>query len=137
MEDLQEALDMGVSLFTGEAEGRMELLIRDAAGGGLKPIYNFVNDLPDLEGSTVPFLPRKFVKRTLGTMTTFDAGRGCPYQCSFCTIINVQGRKSRKRTPDDIEHIIRLQPGPGHQPLLHHRRQFRAQQGLGERSSIA
>ena len=22
-------------------------------------------------------------------------GRGCPFECSFCTIINVQGRKSR------------------------------------------
>jgi radical SAM superfamily enzyme YgiQ (UPF0313 family) len=107
MEDLQEALDMGCSLFTGEAEGRLEALIKDAAGGGMKPIYNFVNDLPGLEGSTVPFLPRNFVNRTLGSMTTFDAGRGCPYQCSFCTIINVQGRKSRKRTPDDIEHLIR------------------------------
>ena len=30
-----------------------------------------------------------------------------PYQCSFCTIINVQGRKSRRRSPDDVEHIIR------------------------------
>ena len=57
---------MGVSLFTGEAEGRMELLIRDAAGDGLKPIYNFVNDLPALEGSTVPFPAKKFVQRTLG-----------------------------------------------------------------------
>jgi hypothetical protein len=113
MADLQEALDMGVSLFTGEVEGRMELLIRDAAGDGLKPIYNFVNDLPGLEGSTVPFLPKKFVQRTLGRMTTFDAGRGCPYQCSFCTIINVQGRKSRKRTPDDVEHIVRLNLAQG------------------------
>ncbi len=107
MADLQEALDMGISLFAGEAEGRIETLIRMPPAETLKPIYNFVNDLPGLEGSTVPFLPRNFVKRTLGNMTTFDAGRGCPYQCSFCTIINVQGRKSRKRTPDDIEHIIR------------------------------
>src|SRR5215831_980817 len=107
MADLQEALDMGVCLFAGEAEGRLELLIRDAAGGALKPIYNFVNDLPGLEGSTVPFLPKISVQRTLGHMTTFDAGRGCPYQCSFCTIINVQGRKSRKRSPDDVERLIR------------------------------
>src|SRR6185295_5878184 len=35
------------------------------------------------------------------------AGRGCPFQCSFCTIINVQGRKSRRRSPDDVEQIIR------------------------------
>ena len=40
-------------------------------------------------------------------MTTFDAGRGCPFQCSFCTIIDVQGRVSRRRTADDVEAIIR------------------------------
>ena len=34
-------------------------------------------------------------------------GRGCPFQCSFCTIINVQGRKSRRRSPDDVERIVR------------------------------
>jgi hypothetical protein len=56
----------------------------------------------------VPFLPKRYVERTLGLCTSFDAGRGCPYQCSFCTIINVQGRKSRYRSPDDIEHLVRL-----------------------------
>ena len=43
-----------------------------------------------------------------GAYTSFDAGRGSPFQCSFCTIINVQGRKSRHRTPDDVEEIIRI-----------------------------
>ena len=40
-------------------------------------------------------------------ISSFDAGRGCPFLCSFCTIINVQGRKSRYRTADDIEAIVR------------------------------
>ena len=47
-------------------------------------------------------------QRTLGLSASFDAGRGCPYQCSFCTIINVQGRKSRFRSADDVEHLVRL-----------------------------
>ena len=67
-----------------------------------------MNDLPDMPGTPVPFLPKQYVKRTLGLSASFDAGRGCPYQCSFCTIINVQGRKSRFRTTDDIEHLVRL-----------------------------
>jgi hypothetical protein len=46
-------------------------------------------------------------------VTTLDAGRGCPFQCSFCTIINVQGRKSRVRTPDDVEAIIRANLAQG------------------------
>ena len=51
--------------------------------------------------------------RTSGTYSSIDLGRGCPYQCSFCTIINVQGRKSRFRTPDDLEKIIRANRAQG------------------------
>jgi len=105
---LDACRDMGVSMFAGEAEGRLELVLQDAAAGRLAPLYDFIRDLPDLEGTPVPFLPKQYVERTLGLSTSFDAGRGCPYQCSFCTIINVQGRKSRFRTADDIEHLVRL-----------------------------
>jgi len=105
--DLQDALDMGITLFAGEAEGRMDRLLRDAAHNRLPPIYNSVEALPALEGAIVPFLPGDKVRRTIQSVTTFDAGRGCPFQCSFCTIINVQGRKSRRRSPDDVERILR------------------------------
>jgi radical SAM superfamily enzyme YgiQ (UPF0313 family) len=105
--DLDVATAMGVSLFAGEAEGRLDEVLIDAAAGALKPVYDFMSDLPGIGGTPVPFLPRAVVKRTLGLSTSFDAGRGCPYQCSFCTIINVQGRKSRFRTPDDLEAIVR------------------------------
>jgi radical SAM superfamily enzyme YgiQ (UPF0313 family) len=105
--DLQAAIDLGISLFAGEAEERLDDLLRDAVRATMKPIYNYLNELPSIEGAPIPFLPAEHVKRTVGNYSTFDAGRGCPYQCSFCTIINVQGRKSRRRSPDDVEHIIR------------------------------
>lgn len=106
--DVQKALDMGCYLFAGEAEeGRLEGVIRDGITGQLKQIYNFMNDLPAMDGAPPPYLPAETVKKTFASNTSFDAGRGCPYQCSFCTIINVQGRKSRHRTPDDVEAIIR------------------------------
>jgi radical SAM superfamily enzyme YgiQ (UPF0313 family) len=105
--DLQAALDMGITLFAGEAEGRIDEVVRDAAKGALKPIYNYINELPALEDAVIPFLPGNSVRKTIGNVTTFDAGRGCPFQCSFCTIINVQGRKSRRRSPDDVELILR------------------------------
>jgi radical SAM superfamily enzyme YgiQ (UPF0313 family) len=93
--DLDACRDLGIALFAGEAEGRLDQVLCDAAAGRLAPEYNFIKDLPELQGTPVPFLPKRYLKRTLGLSTTFDAGRGCPYQCSFCTIINVQGRKSR------------------------------------------
>ena len=106
--DLDACRDMGVSMFAGEAEGRLDMVLRDAAAGRLAPLYDFMKDLPGMEGTPVPFLPKRYIERTLGLSTSFDAGRGCPYQCSFCTIINVQGRKSRFRSADDVENLVRL-----------------------------
>jgi hypothetical protein len=105
---LDACREMGVSMFAGELEARMEALLRDAAACTLAPVYNFMKDLPAIDGTPVPFLPKRYVKRTLGLSTSFDAGRGCPYQCSFCTIINVQGRKSRYRSADDVERLVRM-----------------------------
>ena len=105
--EVQEAMDLGISLFAGEAEGRFEQVLSDAWNGTLKPLYNYMDDLPSIEGVPTPLLPASRIKRTGGTITSFDAGRGCPFQCSFCTIINVQGRKSRRRSPDEIEQIVR------------------------------
>ena len=111
--DLDRAKAMGVSLFAGEAEGRLDEVLQDAAAKALKPLYNFMSDLPDLEGTPIPLMAAERAQRTAGGVTSFDAGRGCPYQCSFCTIINVQGRKSRHRSPDDIEKIVRVNYAQG------------------------
>jgi radical SAM superfamily enzyme YgiQ (UPF0313 family) len=104
---LREALDLGIHLFAGEAEGRMADVLRDVAAGCAKPIYNYLNDLPEIAGATYPILPRGLVTKVVNHYSSFDAGRGCPFQCSFCTIINVQGRKSRYRSADDVEAIVR------------------------------
>jgi hypothetical protein len=104
--DLRALQEQGVALFAGEAEGRMEQLLTDAYHGRMQPSYNFLKDLPDLRGQVMPTLPASGVRRALAT-APFDAGRGCPFQCSFCTIINVQGRKSRYRDADDVEKLVR------------------------------
>lgn len=111
--DVQKARDMGVSLFAGEAEGRLGQVLKDAFYDQLLPLYNFMDDLPNIEGVASPLLPAERIKRTAGATTSFDAGRGCPFACSFCTIINVQGRKSRRRSPDDIERIVRMNIAQG------------------------
>jgi hypothetical protein len=106
--DIRAAQALGISLFAGEAEDRrLDQVVRDAYAGQLKPLYNFMDDLPSLEGEPASILPREHVRRTSGSLSSIDLGRGCPYQCSFCTIINVQGRKSRFRSADDLERIVR------------------------------
>lgn len=105
--DLQQAVGLGVSLFAGEAEGRLEQVVCDAYHGKMQPIYDYLGKMPDLSSRPTPFLPAKLVQRGLGSLSSFDAGRGCPFVCSFCTIINVQGHKSRVRSADSIERLIR------------------------------
>ncbi len=113
-QDLKDAQAMGISFFAGESEERrFDEVLRDAWNGTLKPLYNYMDNLPSLQGEPAPFLPRKHVQRTSGSLSSVDLGRGCPYQCSFCTIINVQGRKSRFRTADDLEQIVRLNYAEG------------------------
>ena len=108
-EDIKDAQRLGISIFAGEAEEGFDEAILDAARGALRPLYDHMKHLPDIgEVDSPPFLPLDFVRRTIGNVTSFDAGRGCPFQCSFCTIINVQGRKSRYRCPDSVEQIIRM-----------------------------
>jgi len=106
--ELREAQEMGISFFAGEAEdGRLDEVLRDAWQGTLKPIYNYMKDLPGIAGEPMPVLPQSVLDRVYATMSCFDLGRGCPFQCSFCTIINVHGRKSRFRSPDDVERLLR------------------------------
>ncbi len=111
--DVERAKAMGVSLFAGEAEGRLDEVLQDAVAQTMKPLYNYMDDLPALEGTPIPLMAADRAQRIVGGVTSFDAGRGCPYQCSFCTIINVQGRKSRRRSPDDIEKIVRVNYAQG------------------------
>ena len=112
--ELQEALDLGVGLFAGEAEdGRIDDVLRDAYAGALKPIYNHLKTTPGLGGAPTPWNAPIDIARGVGNYATFDLGRGCPFECTFCTIINVQGRKSRFRTPDDLEKIIRANAAIG------------------------
>jgi hypothetical protein len=106
--ELHEAQALGISLFAGEAEqGRLAEVMRDAWEGALRPLYNHMDDLPALEGEPPPMLSTRHIRRISGSLSSLDLGRGCPYQCSFCTIINVQGRKSRSRSADDLERTIR------------------------------
>jgi radical SAM superfamily enzyme YgiQ (UPF0313 family) len=106
--EIQQLLDAGVSVVAGEVEHRWADLLRDAYDGTLKPIYRFLDDLPDLSDAPRPIKHKQFTAKHIhSNYGTIDCSRGCPFNCSFCTIINVQGRKSRYRSPECIEETIR------------------------------
>ena len=105
--ECQALIDEGITLVKGEIEEVWGELLRDALHGRLKTYYDIV-DRPDLSKATLPVVDRKLMKRfAYPYMGTIDAGRGCPFNCSFCTIINVQGRKMRHRLAEQIKEQIR------------------------------
>jgi len=97
--ELQQCIDHGVALVKGEAEapGALAGILRDALAGEMQPIYD-IREFPDLENAPVPTASERFRGRYFRDIATIDTSRGCPFNCSFCTIINVQGRKMRHRS---------------------------------------
>lgn len=109
--EIQEMLHWGITVISGEAEGKWEHILRAALDQKLEPIYSFAQDLknlPDIRESPFPVIHDNTMKHyALSGMATIDTSRGCPFACSFCTIINVQGRTMRARSPENFKRFVR------------------------------
>ncbi|MBI4488744.1 MAG: radical SAM protein [Deltaproteobacteria bacterium] len=109
--DIQELFRESISVVSGEVEGKWEGILSDCLRGQLKPLYSYAQDLQnlvDIDDAPLPLTSPKtmkhFAKPAFGTA---DTSRGCPFACTFCTIINVQGRKMRERSPESIAALLR------------------------------
>ncbi len=106
--EIQELLDLGVTVVKGEVEEIWGDLLRAALEDRLEPVYDRLGDLPDLSKAPIPRVTPSYLKRfAYKHYGTIDCGRGCPFNCSFCTIINVQGRKMRMREAAAIQAAVR------------------------------
>jgi len=105
--ELQELLDLGVTLVKGEVEDVWGDMLEEVVQDRMQPLYDIV-ERPDLETAPLPTIPPGYLGCfTFKQFATMDTGRGCPFGCSFCTVINVQGRKMRHRSPQAILERIR------------------------------
>ncbi len=87
-----EALLFADSVVIGEAEGVWAQLLEDFENGRLKRKYH--HPAPDL--SKYPLPRRDIIQyRNIYKMTPVVTTRGCPYNCEFCSVHEVFGRKLR------------------------------------------
>ena len=123
---------MGISIFAGEAEeGRLDEVLRDAWNGTLKPLYNYMDDLPGIESAPTPHLPAAALARNEGTQVELRSRPRLPVPVLVLHHHQRAGPQEplpQRRRPRG-DHPRELQAG--HHVVLHHRRQHGPQQALG------
>ena len=106
--DLRQALSMGITLVAGEVEGgRLAAVVEDVCKHKAQPLYNFLNPTPSLLDVPIPHITKDEFENFSSRFTTIDTGRGCVFNCDFCTIINIQGRTMRCRDPKQVVQFVR------------------------------
>jgi len=94
-----EALKYADCVVIGEAEGVWEKLLQDFQLGILQKRYH--NPMPDLE----KYVPKDFsriTKRRLYNLIPIMTTRGCPYNCDFCCVTDLFGKKIRHIPLDNV-----------------------------------
>ena len=92
------------AVFLGEAEGRMEAVFADFRRNALKPVYNFLNEPPDI--ALVGTARRDILKRNhynyrgVQMVDLVHASRGCRFNCYPCAVSYLGGRNFRPRPID-------------------------------------
>lgn len=79
----------------GEAEDLIVALVRDLESGSLRSVYQ-AEGYPPMEHSPLPDL--SLIRLNLYSTMTVQYSRGCPFNCEFCDIIEIYGRRPRTKT---------------------------------------
>lgn len=99
-----EALQHADAVVLGEGEGVWGKVVADASRDGLSPRYaatcpTCLDEMPHPRRDLYPGLSsRGYTPSAIGV----EATRGCPYDCEFCSIASVFGRRHRVRDVDDV-----------------------------------
>lgn len=100
-----EALNHADSVVIGEAEGCWENLLNDFKKGILKRKYKS-NKLADLSNYKPPRVDLLKLDR-YACPHIVETGRGCPYNCAFCSVTNQYGKTYRFRSIDSVVEEIK------------------------------
>ncbi len=99
----EEVLEHADAVCVGEAEGVWHGILQDAADGRLSGVYSCTPS-PDLRGVTPDrgiFRGKDYFK-----IAMVETGRGCRFQCNFCSITAFHKATYRRRPVDEIVNEI-------------------------------
>ncbi|NQU42622.1 cobalamin B12-binding domain-containing protein [bacterium] len=94
------------SVFLGEAEGRMEAVVRDLQAGQLRPVYDFLRNPPPIElvgpARREILNADAYTYRGVKMVDLVHASRGCRFNCFPCCTGFLGGRIFRPRPIDKV-----------------------------------
>jgi radical SAM superfamily enzyme YgiQ (UPF0313 family) len=97
--DPDAALRVADHVMVGEAEEAFPGIAAALENGTAHALYRIV-DKPDMTRSPVPRFD--LLQRDKYTSMPIQFSRGCPFQCEFCDIITIYGRRPRAKTPTQV-----------------------------------
>ena len=92
-----EELNMVDYLVLDEGEITLPMLVKALSRGDTTGTFTADGEKPDLSDSPIPRFD--LLERNAYAMMAVQFSRGCPFQCEFCDIIVLYGRKPRTKTP--------------------------------------
>lgn len=94
---MEEAMEHADSIVTGEAESIWQQVLEDALGGSLKPRYDGgLADTKEIPQARHDLLASGYA---FGSVQTT---RGCPLNCTFCSVTAFNGARYRQRPISDV-----------------------------------
>jgi radical SAM superfamily enzyme YgiQ (UPF0313 family) len=97
--DPEAVLLVADHVMVGEAEEAFPGIAAALENGTAHALYRIV-DKPDMTRSPVPRFD--LLQRDKYTSMPIQFSRGCPFQCEFCDIITIYGRRPRAKTPTQV-----------------------------------
>jgi len=94
-----EALEHADSVVIGEAEGVWRTFLDDFERGEVRPKYRS-DGFCDFATSPIPRWDLVDTERLL--LLNVEVSRGCPYDCEFCVVPEMYGRRMRYRDIDNV-----------------------------------
>lgn len=97
----EEALEAGVDfLILDEGEITLSLFVEALERGETSGVFRANGEKPDVTQTPIPRYD--LLNLPAYTMMSVQFSRGCPFQCEFCDIIVLYGRKPRTKTPEQL-----------------------------------
>lgn len=104
-------------VFQGEAEGRIDELLRALAQASTgRVVLPAPPSFADMTSAPVPRFDLLDLSQYASMSLQYS--RGCPFQCEFCDVIEIFGRKPRVKTAEQVERELEAIYRSGYQGTL-------------------